>query len=198
MLCDANVFFFCFFDGARLRRRDILAAIVTRLPEIEQRYRITRYGAVRVALNEFDWLLNRGGARTLLDPPVEAFLVTVRRPDEAPVLLTPVDLIRCYRELGWVPENQRAQLPHEALKPATEDDAITLDQVRTRYQPSSPEAHLTRAAILRERSAEIAADIQARVAARTMGRGAVAGSGDGGPKSSHLENPRPGGTHGPS
>ena len=165
MSLDTKLFFFrSDEDAPRLRRRDVMDAIIGRLPEFEWRQRIAEHGALRVAMNEFAWLFDQNGIETLFDPPVKAFLVAVRRIGDAPVYLNPLDLLRRLHALGWIPEEQHAGLPPEALEPPTEADAISLDRVLARFQPSGPDAHLTRAQTLMDHSEEIVAAIQAHVA----------------------------------
>lgn len=171
MSLNTNVYFFRSEDEPRLHRRDVIDAIVARLPETEQRQRIAAHGAIRVALNEFDWLFNRGGARTLLDPPVEAFLVAVRRIGDAPVYVTPLDLIRRYHALGWIPEERLCDLPPEALEPPREQDAISLDHVLMRFHPTGPDAGPNRVAALLERAEDMVAAIHAHVAEQTARHG---------------------------
>jgi hypothetical protein len=165
MSLTTNLYFFRSDDDAPpLRRRDVMDAIIGRLPEFEWRQRIAEHGALRVAMNEFAWLFDQGGIETLFDPPVEAFLVAVRRIGDPPVYLNPLDLLRRLHALGWIPEAQHASLPPEALEPPEEGEAISLDRVLARFQPSGPDAHLTRAQTLIDHSEEIVAAIQAHVA----------------------------------
>lgn len=164
MSLDTNLYFFRPDDPATLHRRDVMDAIVGRLAEFEWRQRIAEHGAFRVAMGEFDWLLRHRGAETLLDPPVHAFLVAVRRVGDAPVYLNPLDLLRRFHAHGWIPAEQHAGLPPAALERPREADAISLDHVFTRFGLNGPGAHLTRAQTLKEYSGEIVAAIQAHVA----------------------------------
>jgi len=174
MSFTTNLYFFRPDDDApHLHRRDVMDAIVGRLPEFEWRQRIAERGALRVAMNEFAWLADHGGAETLLDPPVQAFTVAFRRIGDAPVYLNPLDLLRRFHALGWIPEEQQAGLPPAALEPPAEDDAISLDRVLLRFQPTGPDAHLTRAETLKEHAGEIVAAIQAHVAEQRAPHGAL-------------------------
>jgi hypothetical protein len=174
MSLTTNLFFFRSDDDApRLHRRDVMDAIVGRLPEIEWRERIAEHGALRVAMNEFAWLFDQGGIETLFDPPVRAFLVAIRRIGDAPVYLNPLDLLRRMHALGWIPEEQHAGLPPEALDPPKEGDAISLDRVLARFQPAGPDAHLTRAQTLIDHADEIVAAIHAHVAEQRAPHGAL-------------------------
>jgi hypothetical protein len=197
MSLDTHLFFFQPDDDAPpLHRRDVMDAIVGRLPDFEWRQRIAERGALRVAMNEFAWLFDEGGAETLLDPPVQAFLVAVRRFGDAPVYLSPLDLLRRFHARGWIPPEQHEALPPAALEPPREDDALSLDRVLARFQPTGPDAHLTRADTLLAHTAEIAAAIQAHIAEHTARHGAL-GEGDDG----HSDPParaHAGGGHGPS
>ncbi len=148
MSLNTNFYFFRSEDEPRLHRRDVIDAIVARLRETEQRQRIADHGAIGVTLNEFDWLFNRGGVRTLLDPPVEAFLIAVRRVGDAPVYVTPLDLIRRYHAMGWIPEEQLSDLPPEALEPPPEQDAISLDPGLMRFHTAGRDAGPNRVAAL--------------------------------------------------
>ena len=171
MSLDTRLFFCRFSDGPRLHRRDVLDTIVARLPEAEHRARIAQHGAVVVALREFNWLFNEGGAESLMGPTMLASLSTVRRIGEAPVYLTPLDLIRRFHALGWIPHEQLAQLPAEALEPPCEQDAISLDHVIARFLPTGPDAHLKRADALREHAHEIVAAMEAHVEEHTARHG---------------------------
>lgn len=174
MSLTTNLYFFRSDDDApRLHRRDVMDAIVGRLTEFEWRARIAENGALRVAMNEFAWLADHGGAETLLDPPVQAFTVAIRRIGDAPVYLSPLDLLRRLHALGWIPEEQHADLPPEALEPPAENDAISLDRVLLRFQPSGPDAHLTRAQTLIDHADEIVAAIHAHVAEQRARHGAL-------------------------
>lgn len=174
MSLTTNLYFFrSDEDAPRLRRRDVMDAIIGRLTEFEWRQRIAERGALRVAMNEFAWLFDQGGIETLFDPPVKAFLVAVRRFGDAPVYLSPLDLLRRLHMLGWIPEAQHASLPPEALEPPKEGEAISLDRVLARFQPSGPDAHLTRAQTLMDHSEEILAAIKAHVAEHTARHGAL-------------------------
>jgi hypothetical protein len=174
MSLDTNLYFFRPGDDApHLHRRDVMDAIVGRLPDLEWRQRIAEHGALRVAMNEFAWLFDQSGVETLFEPPVQAFLVAIRRFGDAPVYLSPLDLLRRLHAHGWIPEEQRAGLPPQALEPPSEGDAISLDRVLARFQPSGPDAHLTRADTLKEYAGEILAAIQAHVAERTARHGAL-------------------------
>ncbi len=172
MSLDTKLFFFRPDDDApHLHRRDVMDAIVGRLPGLEWRQRIAEHGALRVAMNEFAWLHDKNGIETLFDPPVHAFLVAIRRIGDAPVYLSPLDLLRRLNALGWIPEEQHAGLPPEALEPPSEGDAISLDRVLARFQPTGPDAHLTRAETLKEHAGEIVAAIHAHVAEHTARHG---------------------------
>lgn len=174
MSFDTNLYFFRPDDDAPdLHRRDVMDAIVGRLAEIEWRQRIAERGALRVAMNEFAWLFDQNGIETLFDPPIKAFLVAIRRIGDAPVYLSPLDLLRRFHALGWIPEAQHASLLPEALEPPTEADAISLDRVLAPFQPSGPDAHLTRAETLKEHAGEIVAAIKAHVAEHTARHGAL-------------------------
>ena len=199
MILTTHLYFFRSDDDApRLRRRDVMDAIIGRLPEFEWRQRIAEHGALRVAMNEFAWLFDQNGIETLFDPPVKAFLVAIRRIGDAPVYLSPLDLLRRFHALGWIPEEQQAGLPPEALEPPTEADAISLDRVLARFQPSGPDAHLTRAETLKEHAGEILAAIKAHVAEHTARHGALEESADGASEARHHADTRVGGAHGPS
>ena len=148
-------------------------AIVGRLTEFEWRARIAENGALRVAMNEFAWLHDQKGIETLFDPPVRAFLVAIRRIGDAPVYLSPLDLLRRLHALGWIPQEQHAGLPPEALEPPKEGDAISLDHVFDRFGLNGPHAHLTRAETLKAHAGEIVAAIHAHVAEQRARHGAV-------------------------
>jgi hypothetical protein len=92
--------FVCRFDDTAppLRRREMMDAIIGRLPEAEWRQRIGEHGALRVAIGEIAWLLNENGTQHRLDPPVHACPVAVRRIGDAPVFLTPLDLLSTAQE----------------------------------------------------------------------------------------------------
>ena len=164
MSLTTNLYFFRPGDDApRVHRRDVMDAIVGRLPETEWRERIAEHGALRVAMNEFAWLFDQNGIETLFDPPVQAFLVAIRRIGDPPVYLNPLDLLRRLHALGWIPEDQHAGLPPEALEPPKEGEAISLDRVLARFQSTGPDAHLTRAQKLIDQADEIVAAIKAHV-----------------------------------
>ena len=199
MSLDTKLYFIRFDqDAPRLHRRDVMAAIVSRLPDFEWRQRIAEHGARRVALMEFAWLFNQAGVETLFDPPVQAFLSAIRRIGEAPVYLSPLDLLRRFHARGWIPVEQHGALPPEALEPPCEDDGLSLDHVLARFQPTGPDAHLTRVQTLIAHSAEIAAAIEAHIAEHTARHGALDEGGDDEPASRHPDRARAGGTHGPS
>ena len=100
-------------------------------------------------------------------------LLAIRRVGDAPVYLSPPDLLRRLNSLGWIPEEQHASLPPEALEPPTEADAISLDRVLARFQPSGLGAQLTRGEPLKEHAGEIVAAIKAHVAEQTARHGAL-------------------------
>ena len=185
-------------DAPHLHRRGVMDAIVGRLPELEWRQRIAERGALRAAVNEFAWLFDRNGIETLFDPPVKAFLVAIRRIGDAPVYLSPLDLLRRFHALGWIPEEQHAGLPPQALEPPREADAISLDRVLARFQLNGPDAHLTRVETLTEYAGEILAAIKAHVAEHTARHGALDESDDGTAEARHHADTRVGGAHGPS
>jgi hypothetical protein len=135
MSLTTNLYFFGADYDRQPYRREIMDALVARLPEAEQRRRILLDGAVRVAFSDFNWLLNDRGAATLLDPPVDAFIVAIRRIGDPPVFLKPLDLLRRFHARGWIPEAQLADLPPEALEPPQEEEAISLDRVISRFFP---------------------------------------------------------------
>lgn len=167
--------FFCRFDDTAppLRRRDVMDAIVGRLPEAEWRQRIGEHGALRLAMGEFAWLFNENGIQSLFDPPVHAFAVAVRRIGDAPVFLTPLDLLRRLNALGWVPPEQHAGLPSEALEPPSEADAISLDRVVARFQPSGAASGAERVQSLLDHADDLVAAIKAHVAEHTARHGAL-------------------------
>jgi hypothetical protein len=136
MSLTTNLYFFGADYDRQPFRREIMDALVARLPEAEQRRRIRVDGAVRVAFSDFNWLLNERDAATLLDPPVEAFTTAVRRFGDPPVFLNPLDLLRRFHALGWIPDEQFADLPPEALGPPKEEEAISLDRVISRFFPT--------------------------------------------------------------
>ena len=174
MSLTTNLYFFrSDEDAPRLHRRDVMDAIVGRLTEFEWRARIAENGALRVAMNEFAWLHDQKGIETLFDPPVRAFLVAIRRIGYAPVYLSPLDLLRRLHALGWIPQEQHAKLPPEALEPPKEGDAISLDHVFDRFGLNGPDAHLTRAETLKEHAGEIVAAIHAHVAEQRARHGAL-------------------------
>jgi hypothetical protein len=182
MSLDTNLYFYQQDDDAPpLHRRDVMDAIVGRLPDCEWRQRIAERGALRVAMNEFGWLFDRRGVDTLFDPPVQAFLVAVRRSGDAPVYLNPLDLLRRFHARGWIPEEQHATMPPEALEPPREDDAVSLDRVLARFQPTGPDAHLTRADTLIAHAGETAAAIQAHIAEHKARHGTLEEGDDGHP-----------------
>ena len=196
---DKRLFFFRPDDDAPpLRRRDVMDAIIGRLPEVEWRHRILQHGARRVATNEFSWLYNHGGIETLFDPPVEAFLVAIRRVGDPPVYLTCLDLLRRLNALGWIPTEQHADLPSQALEPPNEEEAISLDRVLLRFQPSGPDAHLTRAQTLIDHADEIAAAIDAHIAEHTARHGTLEDPDADEPQPGHRASARPRANHEPS
>lgn len=174
MSLTTNLYFFrSDEDAPRLHRRDVMDAIVGRLTEFEWRARIAESGALRVAMVEFDWLLRQRGAETLLDPPAHAFTVAIRRIGDAPVYLSPLDLLRRLHALGWIPAEQHADLPPEALERPREGDAVSLDHVFTRFGLNGPDAHLTRVETMSTYAGEILAAIQAHVAEQRARHGAL-------------------------
>jgi hypothetical protein len=197
MSLDTHLFFFQPDDDAPpLHRRDVMDAIVGRLPDFEWRQRIDQRGALRVAMNEFAWLFDERGIETLFDPPILAFLTAVRRFGDAPVYLSPLDLLRRFHARGWIPPEQHEALPPAALEPPREDDALSLDRVLARFQPTGPDAHLTRADTLIAHADDIAAAIQAHIAEHTARQGAL-GEGDD-DRSDPPAGARAGGGHGHS
>ncbi len=177
MSLTTNLYFFGEGFDRQPSRRMVMDALVTRLPEVEQRHRIAALGAVRVAFGDFDWMLNGGGAATLLDPPVEAFIVAIRKIGDAPVFLKPLDLLRPFHASGWIPEEHLAGLPPEALEPPQEDDAISLDLVMARfYPPGSPP--LLDPEERRQRSISLFAAIDAHGAEQRARHGALGEAGE--------------------
>jgi hypothetical protein len=170
-----NLYFFGGDYERQPTRRTIMDALVARLPEVDQRQRIAAHGAIRVAFDDFDWLLNHRGAETLLDPPVQVFLVAMRRFGEAPVYLSPVDLVRRFHALGWIPAEQLADLPPEALEPPKEAEAVSLDRVMTRFFPPGSLAGMGDEE-WRRRSAGLAEAIKAHLAEHDARHGALAGA----------------------
>lgn len=129
---------------------------------------------------------------------MRAFTVAIRRIGDAPVYLTPLDLLRRLHALGWIPEDQHTRLPAEALEPPSEDDAISLDRVLLRFQPSGPDAHLTRAQTLIDHADEIVAAVHAHIAEHTARHGALDAPDDAGPAPEPRPLARLGATHEPS
>jgi hypothetical protein len=168
MSLTTNLYFFGRDYERQPTRRAILDALVARLPEAEQRQRIAEHGAIRVAFNEFDWMFDRGGAVTLLDPPVEAFLVAIRRIGDPPVFMNVLDLLRRFHALGWIPEEQLPDLPPEALEAPREQEAISLDLVTMRFFPPGSLAGMDDEE-RRRRSAGLVEAIEAHLAERKAG-----------------------------
>ena len=164
-------------NSPHARTKPDLAAAGRRIGPHELRLAATciAHGLTLITTNEheFAWLFDHNGIEPLFDPPVKTFLLAIRRVGDVPVYLSPPDLLRRLGSLGWIPEEQHADLPPEALEPPTEADAISLDRVLARFQPSGPHAQLTRADTLKEYAGEILAAIQAHVAERTARHGAL-------------------------
>jgi hypothetical protein len=173
MSLTTNLYFFGTGYDRQPSRRTVMDALIARLPEEEQRQRVAALGAIRVACDDFNWLLNSGGAATLLDPPVEAFMVAIRKFGDAPVYLTPLDLVRRFHAVGWIPEEQLADLPPEALKPPQEEDAISLDRVIARFFPPGVRPPLEDPEEMRQRSISLQAAINAHCAEQRAPHGAL-------------------------
>ncbi len=178
MSLTTNLYFFGEGYDRQPSRRIVMDTLVARLPEVEQRHRIAALGAVRVAFGDFDWMLNGGGAATLLDPPVQAFLIAIRRVGDAPVYLEPLDLLRRFHSLGWIPEEQLAGLPPEALEPPKEEDAVSLDRVIARFVPPGTRPPVEDPEELRQRTISLAGAIDAHVAEQRAPHGALGEPGE--------------------
>ena len=178
MSLTTNLYFFGTGYDRQPSRRMVMDALIARLPEEEQRHRIAARGAVRVAFDDFNWLLNSGGAATLLDPPVEAFMVAIRKVNDAPVYLRPLDLVRRFYASGWIPEEQLADLPPEALEPPQEGDAVSLDRVIARFFPPGTRPPLEDPEEMRRRSISLRAAIDAHVAEQCASHGALGDAGE--------------------
>jgi hypothetical protein len=114
-------------------KRGVLDALMARFPEADQRRRLERSGALDSALQDLHWLYREGGAETLLPVRLTPTVVSIRRPNEAPLYVTPLDVLRRYVYLGWVGEHDRATLPPEALTPPQEAPLIPLDAFLAKY-----------------------------------------------------------------
>jgi hypothetical protein len=123
-------------------------------------------------MNEFAWLFDQNGIETLFDPP--------SRPSWSPSAASATRPSTSARSTSCDASTRsggsRSSTPacrRRSPRAAREDDAISLDRVLARFQPTGPDAHLTRAETLKAHAGEIVAAIKAHVAEHTARHGAL-------------------------
>ena len=94
-----------FEAGPTPSRKALLDAIVAARPREAIISDVMLHGPIRVALDTFSWMLREQGADYLFPEPLHATLVFVRRPSEAPLRLTPLDLLERYHVEGLIPDD---------------------------------------------------------------------------------------------
>ncbi len=101
-------------DGPTPRKQEVVDAVVARLDRGTERNRVHEEGAVDVACDIMYWL-EAGGSNTLLPAPFAMTRGRIRRPNEAPHYVRPLDLVKAFLAKGWVGEEERQELPLSAF-----------------------------------------------------------------------------------